>query len=73
MSNEMVNVLNLETGRRGRIRRRLFDNPVFNNGILVEVDEDKKSYVPELYKSKVETEHDADAEDSPEAIEEEED
>lgn len=54
MSNEMVNVLNLETGERGRIRRRLFDSPVFNNGVLVEVDGDQKSYVPELYKSKVE-------------------
>lgn len=73
MSNEMVNVLNLETGKTGRIRRRLFDNPVFNNGILVEVDEGQKSYIPELYKSKIEVEPATDAEDSPEATEEEED
>ena len=37
----MVEVLNQETGERGRIRRRLFDNPAINNGILV----DRKSVV----------------------------
>lgn len=56
MSNEYVEVLNLETGARGRIRRRLFENPAFNNGILEEVEATQKPYAPELYKSKVEPE-----------------
>lgn len=73
MNGEMVNVLNLETGERGRIRRRLFESPVFNNGILVEVDESQKPYVPELYKSKLPDETPDDAEDQSEATEEEED
>lgn len=55
MKNELVNVLNLETGERGLIRRRLFESPVFNPGVLVEVDADQKPYVSELYKSKVES------------------
>ncbi len=53
MSNEFVDVLNTETGQRGRIRRNLFNSPVFNpDGLLVEVDSTQKPYVPELYKSK---------------------
>lgn len=55
MKNEMVEVLNTETGERGRIRRRLFESPVFNrNGILVEVEANQKPYLPEMYKSRVE-------------------
>lgn len=54
MSIEMVPVRNLETGEVGVIRRDWFENEKINAGILVEVDADAKSYVPELYKSKVE-------------------
>lgn len=53
MSNETVTVLNQETGDVGTIRRKWFDNPAINNGILVEVDPSQKPYVPELFKSKV--------------------
>lgn len=49
----MVEVLNQETGERGRIRRRLFENPAINNGILVEVDPSQKPYVAELFKSRL--------------------
>lgn len=56
MSNEIVEVLNRETGERGHIRRKLFENPRINNGILVEVDASQKPYVPELWKSKIEDE-----------------
>lgn len=49
----MVEVLNQETGERGRIRRRLFDNPAINNGILVEVDPSQKPYAAELFKSRL--------------------
>lgn len=53
MTNEFVDVLNTETGQRGRIRRNLFNSPAFNpDGLLVEVDSTQKPYVPELYKSK---------------------
>ena len=53
MSNEFVDVLNTDTGQRGRIRRNLFESPVFNpDGLLVEVDPAQKPYVPELYKSR---------------------
>ena len=48
--NELVNVLNVKTGQTGVIRRRLFDNPAFNNGTLVEVHADVKPYVAELYR-----------------------
>ena len=53
MSNEIVEVLNQETGERGQIRRKLFENPRINNGILVEVDASQKPYVPELFHSKI--------------------
>ena len=49
----MVEVLNQETGERGRIRRRLFDNPAINNGVLVEVDPSQKPYVTEMFKSRL--------------------
>lgn len=52
MSNEFVEVLNLETGERGRIRRHIFNNPAFNNGILKEVEASQKPYAPGLYKPK---------------------
>lgn len=54
MSIELVAVRNLETGEVGTIRRDWFENEKINAGVLVEVDPDAKSYVPELYKSKVE-------------------
>lgn len=74
MKNEMVEVLNTETGERGRIRRRLFESPVFNgSGILVEVEADQKPYLPEMYKSRVEAPEPAEAEDDTDADEEEED
>ena len=49
----MVEVLNQETGERGRIRRRLFDSPKINNGVLVEVPASQKPYVAELFKSRL--------------------
>ena len=51
--NDMVEVLNQDTGERGRIRRRLFDNPAINNGVLVEVDPSQKPYVADLFKSRL--------------------
>lgn len=53
MSNEFVDVLNLETGKRGRIRRNLFESPVFNPGVLEEVDPTQKPYTEGFYKSRV--------------------
>lgn len=58
MSNEKVSVLNLETGEHGWIRRKWFESSALNKGILVEVDPDQKSYVPELWKSKVDEDSD---------------
>lgn len=52
MSSAYVEVLNLETGKRGRIRRKLFDSPVFNPGILEEVDASQKPYSPLTFKSR---------------------
>ena len=75
----MVEVLNQETGERGRIRRRLFDNPAINNGVLVEVDPSQKPYVTEMFKSRltepaVDPANDPDAPDEePDSPEEEED
>ena len=64
---ELVRVRNLETGAIGHIARSLFENPKINNGILVEVDDTAKPYVPGMYKSKMpapveETEDEADDE-----------
>lgn len=69
MSNEFVDVLNTDTGARGRIRRNLFESGVFNpDGLLVEVDPTQKPYVAELYKSKrgekQETPEDVDADEA---------
>lgn len=68
MPNDFVNVLNTDTGERGRIRRNLFESAAFNpNGLLVEVDPTQKPYVPELFKSKreeAETPEDADADEA---------
>ena len=47
-----VRVRNLQTGAIGRIARSLYDNPKINNGILVEVDDKAKPYVPGMYKSR---------------------
>ena len=74
----MVEVLNQETGERGR-RRRLFDNPAINNGVLVEVDPSQKPYVVDLFKSRLiepaeDPANDPDAPDEePDSPEEEED
>ena len=48
--NDYVNVLNVNTGKVGRIRRKLFDNPTFNSGVLVEVQPGTKPYNSALYK-----------------------
>lgn len=50
---ETVEVLNQETGERGRISRRLFNHPYFNRGVLVEVDRSQKPYVPGMFKSRL--------------------
>lgn len=66
MSIELVPVRNTETGQVGVIRRDWLDHPVINkDGILVEVEAGAKSYVPELYKSKVEAESKPKAEAKP--------
>jgi hypothetical protein len=54
MTTEFVRVRNLETGQVGSIRRKWFESAVINRDILVEVADDAKPYVPELYKSKIE-------------------
>ena len=75
----MVEVLNLNTGKRGTIPRRQFNNPAINNGILVEVDPSQKPYAAELFKSRltepaVDPANDPDAPDEePDSPEEEED
>lgn len=63
---DKITVRNIETGEVGLIRRKWFDNPRINNGILVEVDPHSKPYVLELWKSKLEPEAPAD----PEKVEE---
>lgn len=52
MNNDTVNVLNTLTGQTGKIRRVLFENPRINSGILVEVKQDTKPFVKELYSPK---------------------
>ena len=69
---DTVEVLNQETGERGRISRRLFEHPYFNQGVLVEVDASQKPYVPGMFKSRL-TEPAVDPateEDTPAEIEE---
>lgn len=65
MSN-FVEVMNLETGERGVIRRDWFENPVINAGVLVEVDSSQKPYIPELYKSKIEATEEVEPEEEDE-------
>lgn len=50
MSNDTVNVRNTKRGTVGTVRRRIFESPVLNQGVLVEVDANAKPYVPELYR-----------------------
>ena len=53
MKHELVHVLNTQTGQVGNIRRRLFESRVFNpNGLLVEVPNTQKPYLPEMYRAK---------------------
>jgi hypothetical protein len=53
MKHELVHVLNTRTGQVGDIRRRLFESRVFNpNGLLVEVPNTQKPYLPEMYRAK---------------------
>lgn len=53
MKHELVHVLNTQTGQVGDIRRRLFESRVFNpNGLLVEVPNTQKPYLPEMYRAK---------------------
>lgn len=52
MNIDYVEVLNQETGERGRIPRHWFNSKAINNGVLVEVDADQKPYTPELFKSR---------------------
>lgn len=70
MSNEIVAVLNTETGQTGTLLRYLFENETFNNGILVEVDPHQKPYVAELYKSKVADSDEGDEDENPDTEEE---
>ena len=53
MKHELVHVLNTQTGQVGNIRRRLFESSVFDpNGLLIEVPNTQKSYLPEMYRAK---------------------
>lgn len=52
MNIDYVEVLNQETGERGRIPRHWFNSKAINNGVLVEVDANQKPYTPELFKSR---------------------
>lgn len=52
MNIDYVEVLNQETGERGRIPRHWFNSKAINNGVLIEVDADQKPYTPELFKSR---------------------
>ena len=53
MKHELVHVLNTQTGQVGDIRRRLFESKVFNpNGLLVEVPNTQKPYLPEMYRAR---------------------
>lgn len=67
---DIVEVLNVETGERGQIRRKLFDNTAINDGILVEVDASQKAYVRELFRSRLQepaedpADEDSDVDDS---------
>lgn len=47
---DTLTVRNTNRGTVGPVRRRIFESPVLNPGILVEVEHDAKPYVPELYK-----------------------
>lgn len=48
-----VEVLNQETGERGRISRNHFENPsIVKPGLLKEVDADQKPYLPEMFKDR---------------------
>lgn len=53
---EKIKVLNTDTGAVGWIKRRLFENPRFNRGILEEVPADQKPYTAALFKSRFEGE-----------------
>ena len=48
-----ITVRNLETGEVGLIRRKWYDNPRINGGVLVEVAPGSKPYAPDLWKSKI--------------------
>jgi hypothetical protein len=53
MGIDWVEVLNQETGERGRISRRHLENPaIVKPGLLVEVDKDTKPYLPEMFKDR---------------------
>lgn len=52
MKIDYVEVLNEETGERGRIPRHWFESGVINPGILTEVSKSQKPYTPELFKSR---------------------
>lgn len=56
MNIDFVPVRNTDTGKVGRIARRLFENPAINpDGLLVEVEPDAKPFVQELYTAKPRT------------------
>lgn len=48
MSADMVRVLNTHNGQTGPLPRRFFENPLYNK-YLVEVTDNLKPYVPELF------------------------
>lgn len=69
-----LEVLNLETGERGRISRSHFNNPrIVKPGLLKEVDVDQKPYLSEMFKSKVETPEEPETNEAEEAEDEEND
>lgn len=52
MTIKLISVRNLDTGAVGTIREDWFNNPAINDGVLEQVSNDSKPYVPELFKSK---------------------
>jgi hypothetical protein len=69
MGIEWVEVLNEDTGKRGRISRGHLENPaIVKPGLLTEVDPDQKPYLPEMFKSRVE---EPETEEADEALDEE--
>lgn len=52
-TSDTITALNQATGRVGPISRAIFEHPVLNPGTLVEVEPGTKSYLPEMFRSRI--------------------